>query len=100
MFDIQENHSAKMRNSKRIFVLEAIDGKQTNTSGTVDKRLFTGENNLNAIMDEQTCLWSLRYDAGIVPEPLQQKFTSFKKAKDFVEGYFKRRNVRIKDIID
>lgn len=100
MFDSQETPSSKMRSSKRVFVLEPIGGKPETTSGMVDKRLFTGENNLNAILDEQTMLWSLRYDKGITPEPLQQKFTGFKKTKEFVEGYFKRRNIRIKEIKD
>lgn len=100
MFDIQDQSSSKMRSSKRAFVLEAINGRPEDTSGMVDKRLFTGENNLNAVMNEQTTLWSLQYDKGIVPEPLKQQFTSFKKAKDFVEGYFRRRKIRIKEIKD
>lgn len=100
MLDIQDQSSSKMRKPRRVFVLEPIDGKPETTGGMVDKRLFTGENNLNAILDEQSMLWSLKYDKGITPDALKERFTTFKKVKEHVEGYFKRRNIRIKEIID
>lgn len=90
----------KNRELDIVLVLEPIDGAPLSAAGLVDKRLFTGENRLHAIMDTQTCLYYLKYDSGIVPEPLRQRFTSLKKLLDFVTGYFERRKIRIKEILD
>lgn len=94
-------HSEKMTSPDRTLVLEPIDGKAPlNTIGMVDKRLFTGENELHAIMDLQTCLWKLKYNSGIVPEPLKQQFTGFRALHKFCEEYFRKRNIRIKEVIN
>lgn len=70
-----------------------------NTDGMLDNRLFNGGNNLNAILEDNG-LWSLRYDHGLVPEPLKQKFTSFSMALRTAKYYFDSRNVDVKEIID
>lgn len=89
-----------MLTADRILALEPLDlNKSTLTNtGLVDNRLFTGENRLHAIMDVQTSLWSMRYDAGIVPQPLQQRFTSYGRLKKHAEEYFKKRNIRVKEV--
>lgn len=91
----------KMISNDRVFVLKLIEGtKPLSTTGTPDKRLFTGENRLHAIRDPQTSFWSVRYDSGIVPKPLEQSFTTFQKCRDFVTAYFKRRNIDVTDIVE
>lgn len=93
--------NAKSTSTDRIFVLEQMEGKSPlSTKGLVDARLFTGENNLHAIMDPSSCMWILRYDAGLVEQPLRQKFTSFKMLRKFVEDYYKRRNIQVKEILN
>ncbi len=84
----------------RILELKVIDDKApTSSMGLVDKRLFQGENKLHSIIDE-TGLWHMQYDKGIVPAALQQRFTSFGKLFKYAEDYFKKRNVKITEIID
>ncbi len=91
----------KARKEDRAIVLEAIPGKtKLSTTGLVDQRLFNGEANLHIVMDSQTTLWSFKYDRGILPEPLRNKFTSFSTAKKFAEEYFGRRNLQITKVID
>lgn len=95
------NSVMRMRSSDRILVLEKIDGKVTLSSmGMADPRLFTGENKLHAVMDDQTCMWSLKYEMGAVPPVLQCKYTSFKALLKHCEEYFSKRNMRIKEVID
>lgn len=85
----------------RILVLETVDNtKPLSSTGMVDTRLFTGENELHAVRDNQTCLWTFKYKCGGLPPPLKQQFTGFKALKSFAEGYFKKRNIRIKEVID
>jgi len=91
----------KLRSSDRIFTLSRIDDKAPlSSTGMVDGRLFSGENKLHAIMDEQTCLWTFKYALGITPEPLKQRFTTFSNLKKYAEEYFARRNVKITEVID
>src|SRR6266853_529038 len=69
-------NTTKMRARDRIFKLGVIDDKlPKNSTGMVDTRLFTGENNLHAKMDPETCFWSLQYDSGALPQPLENNFT-------------------------
>lgn len=97
----QASYKAKMRSNDRVFILGPIDGKKPlNTAGMVDSRLFTGENRLHAILNEQNSMWSLKYDSGILPLPFRQYFTSFGKAERQVRDYYAKRNVEIKQIID
>ena len=89
----------KNRGPDRILVLRPMEGKTAkDTAGRVDGRLFTNENNLHAIMDPQYGHWFFKYDSGTLPEPMQQRFTSFSKLHSFATEYFKRRNVDIVDV--
>lgn len=91
----------KERKSDRQLVLEVIPGtKMLSSIGTLDSRLFKGENELHAIMDPRTCLWFFRYKCGVLPDQLKPKFTSFAKLFKHAEEYFKKRNVRIKEVLD
>lgn len=90
-----------IRSTDRVLQLEVADNEAPlNSLGVVDKRLFTGNNNLHAVMDDQTMLWSMKYDTGNIPPPLRQKFTSFKLLLHAAQEYFKTRNIRIKEIKD
>lgn len=96
---------SKMRAPDRVLMLELIDGKKpVSSTGLVDPRLFKdGEdaNRLHAVMDQETCLWSFKYEKGAVPPALKDmKFTGFKKAKQFAEDYFLKRNIKITEIKD
>lgn len=92
-------HDMKMHSNDRILVLEVLEGKTAkDVTGMIDTRLFKGGNNLHAVMDERTNLWSLRYEAGLVPEPLRQQFTTFNKLLDFCKKYFLTRNLIIKEV--
>lgn len=91
----------KNRKTDIILVLKPIDGKfTTSSSGLIDNRLFSGENNLHARLDPQTCLWSLSYESGALPGPLKQRWTSWNAVHKFVETYFKNRNIEIVKVID
>lgn len=91
----------KMISYDRVLVTEVIDGKQKlSSTGLVDNRILTGENTLRVVMDPHSCLWSIRYSSGILPEPLRGQFTGFKKAIEHATQYFAKRNIRIKEIKD
>lgn len=91
---------SKMHTPDRILVLSVMEGKKPlNTLGAADPRLFSGENKLHAVMDTQTGLWYLKYDMGIVPPPLQGRFTSFDTLKKHAEVYYSQRNIEIKEVI-
>lgn len=97
----QQSNTKKDRSSVRILVLRPLDAEKVkDPQGLIDNRLFKGENELYAYMDTETCLWSMRYKFGIVPESLKQKFTNFNKLYRFAEGYFAKRGVQIKEVID
>lgn len=82
-------------------VLRPIEGKKALSSiGLLDPRLFKGGNSLHAVMDTQTCLWSLHYECGIPPEAFRQRFTSYSQLMKFVIEYMKGRNIEIAEIID
>lgn len=92
----------KHRNPVKTLVLKVIDGtKPLSSTGIVDKDLFSGENELYALMDEENLLWSFKYKRGILPPALkEQKFTSFKNLKTFADHYFKTRNIEIVEVKD
>lgn len=91
----------KNRDSDRILVLKPMEGKTPmNSIGSSDPRLFTGENNVHAIMNKETALWYLKMDHGILPQALSQQFTSFNKLFTFVKDYYNRRNIEITEVID
>lgn len=85
----------------RVLVLKPLNGKDPLSSkGMVDKRLFTGENKLHAMRDNQTCLWYLKYESGVLPPEMKQQFTGFKALKKFADGYFSKRNIEIVEVLD
>lgn len=88
----------------RVLVLKQLDDKGAkHSSGILDPNLFKdGEssNRLHAVMDGETCLWSLKYERGALPPVLRdQTFTTFGNARKFAEEYFKQRNVVITEVI-
>lgn len=88
-----------MRSGDRQLKLEIIDLKNKNT-GLVDPQIFAGNNRLRAIMDPVTLNWFFKYDHGVIPPALKDKYTSFNIAKKQAETYFKTRNIRITEVID
>lgn len=91
-----KNHS-----KDRTLVLKPIEGADVlNSKGMVDKNLFTGKNELHALMDEEYGHWSVQYKDGIIPPAFKQKWTSFAKLHKFVSEYYRLRNIQITDIID
>lgn len=91
----------KQRKTERTLIIRLKEGqKPKSTTGMVDSRIFQGKENVLAVMDEQTCLWRLRYRAGILPEPLLQQFTSFEKLMKFAREYFGKRGMDIVDVKD
>lgn len=94
-----ESLESKMQTPDRILELSAMEGKKALDSiGNSDKRLFTGENKLHAVMDTQTTLWKLRYDMGAVPSSLKGSFTSFRAVLQHAKEYYNQRNIEIKEI--
>lgn len=90
-----------MRSDDRILVLQLIDGsKPKRDSGLVDSRIFTGENTLHAVRDPNFSYWTLKYEHGAVPPPLQQRFISFNDLYQFTSDYFKNRNIAVVDVKD
>lgn len=91
-----------IRSTDRVITLETIDGKKPlSSTGLIDTRLFSGEQQLRLKMDPQTCLWYFQYTQnGLLPEGLKGQFTGFKSGLKHAESYFARRNVRIKEIKD
>lgn len=87
-----------LRRTDRILVLAKIDPKTK--ADMMDPEVFEGKNNLHAVMDNSTCLWSFKYERGLPPEPLRQRFTNFNTLKAAAENYFSKKNVRIVEVID
>jgi hypothetical protein len=77
------------------FKLKPMEGFSPKAgNGMIDKRLLTGEKKLMAVQDIN--LWYCRYyDGGVVPQPLQQKFTNYNQFKRYVTDYFKKRNIEV-----
>ena len=95
------NKNDKLRKNDRVLVVRPIEGATVKSStGSVDPRLFKGGNTLHAILDDRTCLWSLKYSVGGVPEPFKQKFTRFSEALRFAQKYFEKRGLRIESVED
>jgi len=86
-FELKE----KMRSEDRILVLETT-GAQTSLIDTTQE--------LHAIRGPMDNLWRLKYKHGIVPTPLKQGFTTFGRLLDYTTGYFKTRNIKIKEVVD
>lgn len=85
----------------RTLKLEIIDPTKNvkDSTGIIDNSLFkNGGNELNAIMDPETCLWSFKYKAGSIPPGLRGQFTGFRSAKKFADNYFSHRNIKITEV--
>lgn len=91
-----------VKSTDRVLSLAVIDGEKPKSStGLVDTRLFTGEQELRLTMDPQTCLWHFQYSkSGLLPEALKGQYTGFKAAMKFAENYFKSRNIKITQVKD
>lgn len=91
----------KARKKDRILVLKVKDGeKALSSTGLVDPRLFTGENKLHAIQNEQNNLWKFKYDAGAVPPALSETYTTFENMLQQAKVYFSKRNIEIVEVLD
>jgi len=98
-YDVEERRRNKMKSDDRILVLRPIDGKTAlSSTGSVDKRLFNGENKLHAIYDDVKGMWTMHYDVGGLPGGLQHQFTEFSPLLEHARNYFKRRNVEITQV--
>src|SRR5258705_8640485 len=63
LMDLSSGINEKNWSDDRILTLKIVDDKAPlNSTGLVDKRLFSGENKLHAIADKQTGLWFFRYE--------------------------------------
>lgn len=89
-----------MHSNNRVLKLAPIGGRPLNSAGILDMRLFKGENNLHAVRDPETSLWSMYYDSGILPAVLKVKFSSFNKLQSYLTSYLKSRNVFISEIVE
>lgn len=90
----------KARKTDRVLRLKAREGGSKSSTGLVDKRLFTGDNSLHVIQNDQG-LWNFKYAEGAVPPVLKnQSFTSFDLAYSHAKRYFDTRNVEIVGIDD
>lgn len=95
-----ETNLTKNHTRDRVLVLKPIEGKDPKGSnGLVDKRLFTGDNKLHAVMDPEYGHWYVKFDMGVVPPQLQQRWTNFAKLYHFVQEYYLTRDIEIKEVI-
>ena len=100
--DLGSSTKTNIRSDDRLLILRVMDDKAPlNTLGLTDRRLFSGENKVHAIMDTHSCLWTIRYEMGAPPPVLaEQRFTSFSKLLTFCKDYFVKRNIEIVEVID
>lgn len=87
-----------MKSNDRILILEKIDPK--GKTDMIDPQVFEGKNNLHAVMDPSNCMWSLKYEHGLPPEPLRSRFTNFQTAYDTATRYFTTKNIKIVEVQD
>lgn len=95
---------SKMRSPDRILMLEEIEGKgalRGTVGNIVDPTLFKeGGNRLHCVMDQSTCLWSFKYEKGMIPPGLKGSYTGFRAAKKKAEEYYFNRNIRVSEVKD
>lgn len=98
--DLSSGINEKNWSKDRLLTLRIADNKAPlNSTGLVDKRLFSGDNKLHAIADLQTGLWSFRYErGGLPPALLDHKFTSFTSLFKYAKEYFIKRNIEITEV--
>lgn len=90
----------KNRFNDRLVICRKMEGKNAlSSSGLIDNRIFTGENNLHIIQGPDA-LWHFKYDHGMLEQKLKQKFTTFTAIKNFITDYMARRNIEVKEIIN
>lgn len=95
-FNMKSREEAKMLPDDRTFILKPKPGeKALKASGSVDSRIFTGENKLHAVKDIRKGCWYLRYDNGGTPEGLKGEWTEWNMLIGFVAAYFDKRNIEI-----
>jgi len=95
------DEGSKNAKTDKQLVLQPMEGRSTLSSmGLTDNRLFTGEVELHAVMDDATCLWNMKYSKGIPPQAFNQRFTSFNRLLRFAKDYFAKRNVEIIRVIE
>ncbi len=98
-YNVEERRRSKMKSDDRVLTLKQMEGKPSLAAdGSVDKRLFNGENKLHAIYDEMKGVWTMRYEMGGLPGGLQGQFTLFSELVEHARAYFKRRNIEITEI--
>lgn len=89
-----------LRSTDRVIVLKPIEGKTTlRASGLTDGTLFTGGNKLHALLDESG-IWSLKYESGLIEENLRQRFTSFPRLMKHASEHYRKRNIKIEEVLD
>ncbi|SRR5258706_15480527 len=90
--------------NNKIIVLEKIPGEIYTRSekGEKEYKYFLTDVPLHAVQDEATSLWTMRYNPPAKLPPALQglQFTTFTMLRKYAEGYFKKRNIRIKDIVE
>lgn len=91
---------AVTKDQSRTLSCKVIDNKASKGStGLIDNRIFTGENELVARLDTNTMLWYLTYKMGSPPGVLKdQRWTSFSRLFKDVSKYFLDRNIEIKEV--
>lgn len=93
-----DDYESKNRSEDRTFVLRAMPGQKK--LGLTDPELLTGNNKLHAIRDQQTMLWSLKFERGNIPVSLRQKWTKFSEVLAHVRMYYQEKNIEVIEVID
>ena len=100
MFHQHENTvEDKNHSPMRELVLKPFEGKLVKGNNLVDPGIWKGTNSLKIIQDE-TSLWGFKFDKGVLPDPLKQRFTSVTKAIRFATDYFAKRNIELTEVKD
>lgn len=85
----------------KVLKLKVIDDKAPlSSTGLVDRRLFTGQDNLHAVKDHETGLWNIKYTSGQLPDGLKGRFTNLTMLLRTAGDYFKKRNLEIVEVRD
>jgi hypothetical protein len=92
---VEEKNHAPVRE----LILKPMEGMTVKGNNMVDPGVWKGTNSLRAIQDE-TSLWGFKFDKGILPDPLKQRFTSLPKAIAFAKQYFAKRNLELTEVKD
>lgn len=103
--NLSPSGESKMRSSDRILMLELLDTNKSAKSGTntgmLDPTLFKeGGNRLHCVMDPETCMWTFKYEKGMLPPALKGNWTGFKAIRKHAEEYFHHRNIKVSEVKD